>query len=68
MGVGKHSVGGVARILPAVVRYLTDTGYSFREEPNNPGVLHGPLHFGTGLQADLYAFPKQQTVHFLTCV
>lgn len=38
-GVGKHSLGGVPRILPAVVRYLTDAGYRFREEPNNPGVI-----------------------------
>jgi hypothetical protein len=38
-GVGKHSQGGMPRILPAVVRYLTDAGYRFREEPNNPGVI-----------------------------
>ncbi len=37
VGLGRHSVGGVARILPAVVRYLTDAGYNFREEPNNAG-------------------------------
>ncbi len=37
VGLGRHSVGGVARILPAVVRYLTDAGYSFREEPDNAG-------------------------------
>ncbi|EIE25471.1 hypothetical protein COCSUDRAFT_40707 [Coccomyxa subellipsoidea C-169] len=39
VGLGRHSVGGVARILPAVVRYLTDAGYSFREEPDNAGVI-----------------------------
>ncbi|CAL8460679.1 g210 [Coccomyxa elongata] len=39
VGLGRHSVGGVARILPAVVRYLTDAGYNFREEPNNAGVI-----------------------------
>jgi hypothetical protein len=45
VGVGRHSVGGVARILPAVVHYLTDAGYSFREEPNNPGVFMYLLTF-----------------------
>jgi hypothetical protein len=38
-GVGKHSVGGVPRILPAVVRYLTEAGFNFSEEPNNPGLI-----------------------------
>lgn len=38
-GVGRHSVGGVARILPAVVRYLTEAGFNFSEEPNNPGLI-----------------------------
>lgn len=37
VGLGRHSVGGVARILPAVVRYLTEAGYNFKEEPNNAG-------------------------------
>ncbi len=38
-GVGRHSAGGVARILPAVVRYLTEAGFAFSEEPHNPGAL-----------------------------
>ncbi|KAK9908758.1 hypothetical protein WJX75_002414 [Coccomyxa subellipsoidea] len=39
VGLGRHSEGGVARILPAVVRYLTEAGYNFKEEPNNAGVI-----------------------------
>ena len=38
-GVGRHSQGGIARILPAVVRYLGEAGFAFSEEPNNPGVI-----------------------------
>ncbi len=38
-GMGRHSQGGVARILPAVLRYLTEAGYNFSEEHNNPGVI-----------------------------
>ena len=38
-GVGRHSIGGRARILPAVVRYLTEAGYRFNELPHNAGVL-----------------------------
>lgn len=42
-GRGRHSAGGVARILPAVLRYLTEAGYQFSEEQNNPGVICIPL-------------------------
>ena len=38
-GVGRHSIGGRARILPAVVRYLTEAGYRFEEQAHNAGVL-----------------------------
>ena len=38
-GVGRHSIGGRARILPAVVRYLTEAGYRFEENKHNAGVL-----------------------------
>ena len=38
-GVGKHSINGRAKILPAVVRYLSDAGYRFTESLGNSGVL-----------------------------
>ena len=38
-GVGKHSMHGRPKILPAVVRYLSDAGYRFLEAKGNPGVL-----------------------------
>lgn len=38
-GVGKHSINGRPKILPAVVRYLSDTGYRFTETLGNSGVL-----------------------------
>ncbi len=37
--MGRHSIGGRARILPAVVRYLTEAGYRFEENKHNAGVL-----------------------------
>lgn len=30
-GVGRHSVGGVPRIRPAVIKYLESNGYTFNE-------------------------------------
>lgn len=59
VGLGRHSIGGVARILPAVVRYLTDAGYNFREEPNNAGwtrccLLYGIHLFCGFLRADTF--------------
>lgn len=38
-GQGKHSLQGKARILPAVIRYLSEAGWPYRMEPQNPGVL-----------------------------
>ena len=38
-GVGKHSINGRPKILPAVVRYLSDAGYRFTETLGNSGVL-----------------------------
>ena len=38
-GQGKHSLQGKARILPAVIRYLSEAGWPYRIEPQNPGVL-----------------------------
>ena len=38
-GVGKHSLNGRPKILPAVVRYLSDAGYRFSEAVGNSGVL-----------------------------
>lgn len=38
-GVGKHSMHGRPKILPAVVRYLSDAGYRFLEARGNPGVI-----------------------------
>lgn len=38
-GVGKHSINGQPKILPAVVRYLSDAGYRFLAARGNPGVL-----------------------------
>ena len=39
-GVGKHSMNGKARILPAVTRYLTEAGWKYHSMPDNPGVLN----------------------------
>lgn len=38
-GVGKHSINGRPKILPAVMRYLSDAGYRFTESLGNSGVL-----------------------------
>lgn len=38
-GVGKHSWNGRPKILPAVVRYLSDAGCRFSEAVGNSGVL-----------------------------
>ena len=38
-GKGRHSVDGKPRLLPAVVRLLTDAGYRFAPEGNNSGSL-----------------------------
>lgn len=38
-GVGKHSANGRPKILPAVVRYLSDAGYRYLEAKGNPGVI-----------------------------
>ncbi|KAK9859307.1 hypothetical protein WJX84_010214 [Apatococcus fuscideae] len=52
-GVGRHSIGGRARILPAVVRYLTEAGYRFEEQQHNAGVLHVVISRAvTGYQAE----------------
>ena len=34
------SVGNVPRVLPAVVRYLSDAGYKFDSEEGNPGIVN----------------------------
>ncbi|KAK9828543.1 hypothetical protein WJX72_000676 [[Myrmecia] bisecta] len=39
-GVGKHSIEGKARILPAVIGYLKLNGYQYGREPDNPGVIN----------------------------
>lgn len=38
-GVGNHSASGVARIQPAVLDYLADSGYLFDVEDMNPGIV-----------------------------
>lgn len=35
-----RSHGNQPRILPAVVRYLSDAGYKFDSDETNPGVIH----------------------------
>ena len=50
-GVGKHSLNGRPKILPAVVRYLSDAGYRFTETLGNSGVLEVII----GGQRRLYA-------------
>ena len=39
-GRGRHSLGGQARVLPAVVRFLSDAGYQFDTDPDNVGVVN----------------------------
>jgi hypothetical protein len=34
------SVGNQPRVLPAVVRYLSDAGYKFDAEEDNPGLIN----------------------------
>ena len=38
-GVGKHSLNGRPKILPAAIRYLSDAGYRFTEAVGNSGVI-----------------------------
>lgn len=38
-GVGRHSAGNQPRVLPAVVRYLSEAGYKFDSALDNPGVV-----------------------------
>lgn len=37
--MGRHSEGNQPRILPAVVRYLSEAGYKFDSALDNPGVV-----------------------------
>lgn len=34
------SAGNQPRVLPAVVRYLSDAGYKFEGEEGNPGIIN----------------------------
>ena len=61
-GVGKHSLNGRPKILPAVVRYLSDAGYRFSEAFGNSGVLDVFI----GGQRRLL-WPKFWTSDFETC-
>lgn len=38
-GKGNHSVGGRARIRPAVVRWLTEAGHRFTSTPDTGGII-----------------------------
>lgn len=38
-GVGKHSINGRPKILPAVLKYLSDSEFCFTEAFGNSGVL-----------------------------
>ena len=39
-GIGKHSAGGIARLLPAVKQYLSASNLTWNEEPGNPGQIN----------------------------
>ena len=39
-GIGKHSAGGIARLLPAVKQYLSVNNLTWNEEPGNPGQIN----------------------------
>ena len=38
-GIGKHSTNGRPKILPAVIRYLSDAGHRFSEAVGNSGII-----------------------------
>lgn len=38
-GIGNHSQGGKPKLLPAVVKRLSDGGYLFDTEENNAGAI-----------------------------
>lgn len=39
-GVGKHSHGGRAKLLPAVLNFLNTTDLAWEEEYGNPGQIN----------------------------
>ena len=43
-GVGKHSQGGKAKLLPAVLHHLNAHDLDWEEEPGNPGQINVILY------------------------
>lgn len=39
VGIGKHSVKGMPKLLPAIVSYLADNNIQFCQVKDNPGAL-----------------------------
>lgn len=39
-GLGRHSSAGQPRLLPAVVRFLSDAGYRFDTQEGNSGLIN----------------------------